>query len=103
MHGCLVPMIPRLTLGGPEGEPHGETATSAMTGEATFSCILCFYKYFSTVGFRTSGFRYNIGPYLGYVIRVFRKIAYIQKFREKNSPVSCMQPAGGHHCAKNLC
>eukprot|EP01050_Picozoa_sp_SAG11_P001619 SAG11_NODE_73_length_18072_cov_8.670005_11_plen_136_part_00 len=36
-----------------------------------------------TVGFRTSGFRYNIGPYLGYVIRVFRKIAYIQKFREK--------------------
>ena len=38
MHECLVPMIPRLTLGGPEGEPHGETATSAMTGEATFSC-----------------------------------------------------------------
>ena len=24
-----------------------------------------------TVGFGTSGFRYNIGPYLGYVIRVF--------------------------------
>ena len=28
--------------------------------------------------------------------------ATIVKFREKNSPVSCMQPAGGHHCAKNL-
>jgi len=54
VHECLVPMIPRLTLGGPEGEPHGETATSALTGEATFSCILCFYKYFSTVGFTTS-------------------------------------------------
>ena len=34
-----------------------ETATSAMTGEATFSCILCFYKYFSTVhtGFAGAG------------------------------------------------
>eukprot|EP01050_Picozoa_sp_SAG11_P004469 SAG11_NODE_286_length_11220_cov_11.922399_4_plen_126_part_00 len=29
-----------------------------------------------TIGFRTSGFRYNIGPYLGYVIRVFRKISH---------------------------
>eukprot|EP01050_Picozoa_sp_SAG11_P021753 SAG11_NODE_3941_length_2139_cov_12.066176_1_plen_35_part_10 len=35
MHECLVPMIPRLTLGGPEGEPHRETATSALTGKAT--------------------------------------------------------------------
>eukprot|EP01050_Picozoa_sp_SAG11_P049840 SAG11_NODE_27447_length_332_cov_1.446352_1_plen_32_part_01 len=22
------------------------------------------------------------------------------KISRKNSPVSCMQPAGGHHCAK---
>jgi hypothetical protein len=102
VHECLVPMIPRLTLGGPEGEPHRETATSALTGKATFSCILCFYKYFSTVGFKTFEYHYNIGLYLGYVIRVLRKIAYIQKFREINSPVSCMQPAGGHHTAKNL-
>ena len=61
MHGCLVPMIPRLTLGGPEGEPHRETATSALTGKATFSCILCFYKYFykNTVSGVAIPYRYS--------------------------------------------
>ena len=29
----------------------------------------------------------------GYTVSLLRKIAYIQKFREKKSPVSCMQPA----------
>ena len=53
-----------------------------------------------TVGFTTFEYPYNIGLYLGYIVCVLRKIAYIQKFREINSPVSCMQPARGHHCAK---
>eukprot|EP01050_Picozoa_sp_SAG11_P012042 SAG11_NODE_1314_length_5223_cov_2.877244_3_plen_96_part_00 len=57
-------------------EPHGETATSAMTGEAAFSCILCFYKYFSTVlvGFTTSKtkYPYSIGPCMGYTVWVLR-------------------------------
>eukprot|EP01050_Picozoa_sp_SAG11_P041914 SAG11_NODE_19033_length_475_cov_1.683511_1_plen_74_part_10 len=48
-----------------------------------------------TVGFKTFEYPYNIGLYLGYIACVLRKIAYIQKFREINSPVSCMQPAGG--------
>eukprot|EP01050_Picozoa_sp_SAG11_P009461 SAG11_NODE_890_length_6689_cov_18.947951_2_plen_119_part_00 len=83
MHGCLVPMIPRLTLGGPEGEPHRETATSALTGKATFSCILCFYIYFSTIGFTTFEYTYNIALYPDYIACVLRFFAYIQKFREK--------------------
>eukprot|EP01050_Picozoa_sp_SAG11_P027421 SAG11_NODE_6939_length_1222_cov_1.049866_1_plen_45_part_10 len=41
-------MIPRLTLGGPEGESHRETTTSTLTGKRPLSVVLCFYKYFST-------------------------------------------------------
>eukprot|EP01050_Picozoa_sp_SAG11_P010334 SAG11_NODE_1030_length_6119_cov_7.559302_5_plen_262_part_00 len=54
-----------------------------------------------TVGFTTSKYHSTTALCMGYCTTVLRFFAYIQKFREKNSPKFCMQPAGGHHTAKN--
>eukprot|EP01050_Picozoa_sp_SAG11_P003962 SAG11_NODE_239_length_11783_cov_52.724923_5_plen_44_part_00 len=42
MHGHLVPMIPRAILGGPEGEPHRETATGSIDGKGHFQLYTVF-------------------------------------------------------------
>eukprot|EP01050_Picozoa_sp_SAG11_P051622 SAG11_NODE_29439_length_310_cov_8.341232_1_plen_78_part_01 len=71
-----------------------------LLGDAKYWRIFGRGNFFQvpTVGFTTYEYTYGIALYLGYTIRVLRKIAYIQKFREKKSPKFCMQPAGGHHC-----
>eukprot|EP01050_Picozoa_sp_SAG11_P032625 SAG11_NODE_10694_length_811_cov_4.998596_1_plen_161_part_10 len=64
---------------------------SALTGEATFSCILCFYKYFSTVGFTTSEQRYGIRaiPY-----RYSGKSRTYKNFEKKTRPIRACSRGG---------